>query len=51
MYTLLDEQGCVPQGSCDLHIVYFVGKYTINIRDAFLLRLFNDISSTENAKH
>jgi len=38
----------VPQGSCKLHFVYFVGKYTINIRHIFLLGLFNDISSTEN---
>jgi len=50
MYTLLDEQACVPQGSCDLHIVYFVGIYIINIRDTFLLGLFNGISSTENTK-
>jgi hypothetical protein len=51
MYTPLDEQGCVPQGSYDLYIVYVAGKYSINIRDTFLLGLFNDISSTENTKN
>jgi hypothetical protein len=51
MYTLLHEQGCMPQVSCDLHFVYFVGKYTINIQDTFLLGLLNDISSKESTKN